>query len=54
MKTKAVYYGDCLTHLTQWCNWNSSRPFARILENLIYFDPPYGIRFNSNYVTISK
>lgn len=54
MKTKVVYYGDCLTHLTQWCNWNSSHPFARILADLIYLDPPYGIRFNSNYVTISK
>lgn len=54
MKIRTVYYGNCADHLTQWYNWNSSHPFARILSDLIYLDPPYGIRFNSNYVTISK
>lgn len=54
MEKETVYYGDCLEHLTQWCNWNASHPFARILSDLFYLDPPYGIRFNSNYVTISK
>ena len=44
MEQGTVYYGDCADHLTQWCNWNSSHPFARILADLIYLDPPW----NSN------
>ena len=44
MKTKAVYYGDCLTHLTQWCNWNNEPGRIKSLADLIYLDPPW----NSN------
>lgn len=24
MKTKAIYYGDYFTHITQWLQWNKS------------------------------
>ena len=45
MKTGTVYYGDCLTHLTQWIQWNRGlKSLPPSLADLIYLDPPW----NSN------
>lgn len=50
MKTEAVYYGACLTHLTQWCNWNKDPGRVKYLADLIYLDPPWNSNAKYNII----